>query len=171
MPDTAIDIKKAPPARATATVPDAWRSLRNEIDRMFDRFDRGFRRSIFDLSPFWPAEPSFEGNVPAVDVTENDKAYTITAELPGIEEKDVDVSVSDDMLTIKGEKRQEKEEKGKNYYVSERSYGSFQRSFRLPTGVDQDKASATFSKGVLTLVLPKTAEAQKQPKKIEIKAS
>ena len=104
-------------------------------------------------------------------MSEDDKAYKITAELPGVEPKDVEVSLSGDMLVFKGEKQQEKEEKAKNYYLSERSYGSFQRAFQLPDGVDRDKVSADFSKGVLTITLPKTAEAQKQSKKIEVKAA
>jgi HSP20 family protein len=121
---------------------------------------------MFDLG-----DTSFGAAVPAVDITEDDKGYRIAAELPGMSEKDIDVSISGDMLTIKGEKRQEREEKEKNRYLSERSYGMFQRSFPLPEGVDRDKISADFSKGVLTLTLPKTADAQKQQKKIEVKAS
>jgi HSP20 family protein len=173
MPDTAIDVKKAPARRETA--PDVWRSFRSELDRLFDRFDAGFRlpsfRHIFDLEPFWGRETVFGVNVPAVDVSEDDKAYKITAELPGLAEKDVELSVSGDVLVIKGEKERNKEEKDKNYYMSERSYGSFQRSFRLPDGVDQDKIVANFAQGVLTITLPKIADAQKQQKKIEIKSS
>lgn len=86
-----------------------------------------------------------------------------------MDEKDIDVSVSGDLLVIKGEKREEKVEKDKNYYLSERSYGQFQRSFSLPSGIDRDKINAEFSKGVLTVTLPKSAEAQKQQKKIEVK--
>ena len=92
-------------------------------------------------------------------------------ELPGMEAKDVDVSVTGDMLVLKGEKRQEKEEKDKNYHFSERAYGSFQRAFELPTSVDRGKITADFSKGVLTITLPKTAEAQQPTKKISVKAS
>ncbi len=173
MPDTVIDIKKTPAHRES--LPDVWRSFRNEIERLFDRFDGGFRlpsmRRMFDLEPFWGDETSFGFNVPAADVSEDDKAYKITAELPGLDEKSIEVLLSGDRLVLKGEKRQEKEEKDKNYYLSERCYGSFQRSFRLPDGVDQDKIAATFAKGVLTVTLPKTAEAQKQQKKIEVKAA
>ena len=86
-------------------------------------------------------------------------------------EKDIEVAVSGDMVTLKGEKRQEREDKTENYHISERSYGSFQRSFYIPDGVDRDKIAAEFSKGVLTLTLPKTAEAQKASKKIEVKAA
>jgi HSP20 family protein len=104
-----------------------------------------------------------------VDVAERENEYEITAELPGMEEKDIEVNVSDDLLTIKGEKREEKEEKKKDYYVSERRYGSFQRSFSLPDGIDANKIEAKFINGVLTVILPKTPEAQKKQKKIEIK--
>jgi HSP20 family protein len=104
-------------------------------------------------------------------VTEDEKTYKITAELPGLDQKNLDVSVSGDMLTLKGEKHHEKEEKDKNHYLSERAYGSFQRSFALPESVDRDKITADLSKGVLTIILTKTAEAQKPQKKIEVKAA
>jgi len=148
-----------------AGMPDVWKSFRGEMDRMFDRF--GF--PTFNLPSFFEKVPEFNFSVPAVDITEDDKAYTIAAELPGIDEKDIEVSVNEDMLVLKGEKRQEKEETGKNTYVSERSYGSFQRAFSLPAGVDRNKIAADFSKGVLTVTLPKSAESQKQQKKVEIK--
>ncbi len=173
MPDTVIHIKKTPAPRES--LPDTWRSFRNEIDRLFDRFDSGFQlpsmRRMFDLEPFWRYETSFDFNVPVADVTEDDKAYKITAEMPGLDEKSIEVSLSGDQLILKGEKRQEKEEKDKNHYLSERCYGSFHRSFRLPDGIDQDKIAANFAKGVLTVTLPKTAEAQKRQKKIEVKAA
>lgn len=108
---------------------------------------------------------------PAVDVSESDKAYEITAELPGLDEKNVEVSVANGGLTIKGEKKEEKEQNQKDYYVSERSYGSFERYFGLPEGVDADKIEASFKNGVLKVMLPKTAEAQKPAKKIEVKAA
>ena len=110
-------------------------------------------------------------SVPAIDMSEDEKAYKISAELPGLDAKDVDVSVSGNTLLIKGEKLQEKEEKDKNYYFSERAYGSFQRTFELPASVDRDKISADVSKGVLTITLPKTPDAQKQQKKIEVKSA
>lgn len=173
MPNTPIDIKKTPAPREA--VPDVWRSFRNEMERLFDRFDGGLRLPslgrMFDLAPLWQSDSSFGINVPAVDVSEDDKAYQITAELPGLDEKSIEVSLSGNQLVLKGEKRQEKEEKDKNYYLSERSYGSFQRSFGLPDGVDRDKIAATFAKGVLTVTLPKTAEVQKHQKKIEIKTA
>lgn len=108
---------------------------------------------------------------PAIDLAEKDKEYEITAELPGLDEKDVEIKLSNHSLTIKGEKKEEREEKQKDYYLSERRYGSFHRSFQLPEGVDADKIEATFAKGVLTVRLPKTVEAQKAEKKISIKAA
>ena len=166
---TPVEVKKTPAARAPS---DPWQNFRGEMDRLFDRFS-GFglpsMRRMFDLTP--SAESSFNLAVPAVDVTEDDKAYKIAAELPGLEEKDIEVSVTGDVLTLSGEKRQEKEEKNKNWYVSERAYGSFQRAFVLPEGIDRDKIAAAFAKGVLTVTLPKNAETQKQQKKIEVKAA
>ena len=169
MADVPVEVKKAPPAETT--VPDVWRSFRSEMDRLFDRFGFPSLRRMFDMEPAWRPASSFTFSVPAIDMSEDDKAYKISAELPGLDAKDVDVSVSGGTLVLKGEKRQEKEEKDKNYYFSERAYGSFQRAFELPASVDRDKVSADFSKGVLTITLPKTPEAQKQQKKIEVKSA
>lgn len=148
--------------------------LRREIDRLFDEFDGGrrqpFGRSLFDLAPFWRSEAAWP-QAPVVDVAETDKAYEITAELPGLDEKNIEVKVADDVLTIRGEKQEEKEEKKKDYYLSERSFGSFQRTFQIPSGVDPDKIEASFNKGVLTVTLPKSAEALKSEKKITVKAA
>jgi len=174
MAETAIEVKKGAPTPTRPAQADPWQSFRSEMDRLFDRFSMGFGfpalRRMLDVEPAWRYETSISALTPAVDITEDDKAYKITAELPGMSDKDLGVTLSGDMLLIKGEKRQEREEKDKNRYISERSYGSFQRGFSLPEGVDPDKISAEFSKGVLTLTLPKTAEAQKQQKKIEVKA-
>ena len=165
---TTVEVKKSPTHRTAA---DPWQNFRSEMERMFDRFGFGVpaMRRMFDLAPSF--ETSFSFNAPAVDVTEDDKAYKIAAELPGLDEKDVEVSVTGDVLTLKGEKLQQKEEKNKNWYVSERAYGSFQRAFTLPEGVDRVKIVADFAKGVLTVTLPKNAEAQKQQRKIEVKAA
>jgi len=148
-------------------------SLRREIDRLFEDFEWGpwrlpSTRSIFDAEPFWRGEASCS-KIPAVDVADTEKTYEVTAELPGIDEKNVEVKFANGVLTIKGEKKEEKEEKKKDYHLSERRYGSFQRSFTVPDGVDADKIEATFKNGVLTVSLPKTLEAQKQEKQIAIK--
>src|SRR5581483_8713627 len=97
-----------------------------------------FRRSAFDIEPFWRRERALT-SMPAVDVAETDKAYEITAELPGLEEKDIEVKLANGGLTIKGAKNEEKEEKKKGYYLHERRYGSFERYFDMPQGVDKDK--------------------------------
>jgi HSP20 family protein len=151
-----------------------FESLRREIDRLFEDFDWGFwgspfRRSMFATEPFWRRELTW-GAAPAVDIAESDKAYEITAELPGLDEKTIEVKLANGTLTIKGEKQEEKEEKKKDYYLHERHFGSFERCFGVPEGVDADKIEASFKKGVLTVTLPKTPEAQKAEKKIAVKA-
>ncbi|WP_454621087.1 Hsp20/alpha crystallin family protein [Bradyrhizobium cenepequi] len=154
---------------------EAWRpleALRNEIDRLFDDVGNGFwGRPLRSLTRFERYLPKTFAAAPAVDVTESDKAYEITAELPGLDEKNIEVNVADGGITIKGEKKEETEEKKKDYYVSERRYGAFERYFALPEGVDAGKIEATFKNGVLKVTLPKTAEAQKPAKKIEVKAA
>jgi HSP20 family protein len=172
---TKLTVKNGPAVPQGFGERGAFESLRHQIDRLFHDFERGFDvwrpfgRSMLDLAPAWPTEITW-GTVPAVDVVEKDEEYEVTAELPGIDEKNVEVKVSNDVLTIKGEKNEEKEEKKKNYYFSERRFGSFQRSFRVPENVDSDKIEANFKNGVLTVKLPKSAEAQKQEKKITVKA-
>jgi HSP20 family protein len=121
------------------------------------------------MEPWLRHGAALVGMAPAIDVVEKEKAYELTAELPGMDDKNIEVAVSDNRLIIKGEKKEEKEEKEKNYYLSERRYGSFQRSFDLPAGVEADKIDAKFSKGVLTITLPKSAEAQKKQRKIAVK--
>lgn len=166
---------KPAPAAQTPSIWQPLESLRGEIDRVFDDFARGFGRPLFgrgffDLEPFRRFDRQLAVNAPAVDLVEKEDRYLVTAELPGIDEKDVDVKIADNILTIKGEKKEEREEREKGRYLSERRYGAFTRSFQLPTGVDEAKIEATFEKGVLTVTLPKTAEAKAKEKKIAIKA-
>lgn len=151
--------KKSVPVRREEEKPFAL--LRREIDSLFDNFFRGF-----DIEPFESRMGAF---TPQVDVTENDKEIKISAELPGMDEKDIDLSLQNDMLTIKGEKKEEKEDKGKDYYRMERSYGSFIRTIPLPVEVETDKVEARFKKGVLSITLPKTAKAVAETKKIAVK--
>jgi len=173
-----VPVKKSQSDAAPPAPADMWQpfaQLRQEIDRLFDDFWGGSRRGMMPrLFDFEPLAKGFKGEMgfvqPKVDVAETDKSYEISAELPGLDEKDVDVTLSDGVLTIRGEKKTEAEEKKKDYYRVERSYGSFQRSFALPDSIDEGRIAATFEKGVLKLVLPKTAEAQKKQRKIEIKA-
>jgi HSP20 family protein len=138
-------------------------SLQREVDRLFDDFTRGF--------PALPTLPS-AGAVelmPSMDVSETDKEIEITAELPGLEEKDVQINLADNLLTIRGEKKAEKEQKEKDYRLVERSYGSFARTLELPEGVNPDAIKATIDKGVLKVTVPKPAPAQ--VKKIDVKAA
>jgi HSP20 family protein len=176
MAETVTKLPITKEKRAAQTSAAAWQpmeSLRQEIDRLF---------SDFGLSSWQPfrgplaGRPLFRreltlGAIPAVDVIEGEKAYELTAELPGMDEKNVEVKVVNDTLTIKGEKQEEKEEKEKDYYLHERTFGSFERSFDIPEGVDAAKIEASFKKGVLTVTLPKKLEAQKPAKKIEVKAA
>ena len=175
---TKIPVKvqgKAANVPSTTQVQAPFLSLRREMDRLFDDFGRGFwqlptRRSLFDIEPLWQREVTWETS-PAVDIAESEKAFELTAELPGMDEKNIEVKVANGNLIIKGEKQEEKEEKKKDYYMRERSFGSFERRFEIPEGVDADKIEAGFTKGVLTLTLPKKLEAQKPAKKIEVKAA
>lgn len=119
-------------------------SLKKEMDRLLDRFD-------FDL-------PEFRGLgewTPALDFKETPDAFVATVEVPGIDPKELEVNVEGQVLTVKGEKKQEREEKGEQYYRMERSWGAFARSLRLPAPVDADKVTAAFKNGVLTVTLPK----------------
>jgi HSP20 family protein len=147
---------------------DMFSAVREEMDRVLHYFERGF--------PSWPSSFRHGGGdgalvVPELDVRENTNAITIEAELPGVDEKNVTVTVANGVLTIKGEKKQEREEKNENYYLSERSYGAFERSLRLPDTIDESKVEAKFDKGVLKVTAAKKPEAVKPERKIEIKKS
>ena len=124
-------------------------ALRHEMDRVFDRF----------FEPRWyEFEPGGEW-APKADMSETKDAVVVKAEIPGVEQKDINVSLQDQVLTIKGEKRQEKEEKDEKYHRVERAWGTFTRSFRMPTAVAADKVTATFKDGTLTVTLPKAPGA------------
>lgn len=143
---------------------EPFKSLHREIDRVFDSFTEHMP---------WAARSNGDSGswqvTPRIDVSETDNALEITAELPGVDEKDIDVTVTDDILTIKGEKKSEKEDTGKDYHVVERSYGAFQRTLRLPFEVVSDKVEAKFEKGVLQITLPKSPEVASKTHKIEVK--
>jgi len=155
-----------------ATNVPSWDKFRDEMERLFDRFSTAFEfpslKPIHELGNFWPTSIAGMTGM-AVDVSEDDKNYKIAAELPGLDEKDIEVTVSDDSITLKGVKSEEKEEKGKRFHRVERSYGSFMRSFSLPENVDDSRLSAEYKDGVLKVVLPKTEKAK--PKAIAVKVS
>ncbi len=148
-------------------------SFRNEIDRFFESFDQGWpfgaARRWFDL----PA-PAARGTVPAArpatDISEHEGAYEIALELPGMEEKDIEVNLDRGMLTITGEKKEERSEKKKDYHLTERRFGSYRRAFALPENVAADRIEASFKQGVLTVTLPKTAETKPDAQRIAVKA-
>jgi HSP20 family protein len=163
----------SPPARRGA---DPFETLRRKVDRLFDDFHWPPRRWGWpsghgaDAEPFWRSMTSW-GSIPAVDFVEKDQEYEITAELPGMDASNIELGFSNRKLTIRGEKKEEKEEKERDYYLSERRYGSFQRSFALPEGVDPEKIRASFENGLLRVTVPKSPEAQKQEKKIAIQTT
>ena len=134
-------------------------TFRREMDRLFDRFFEG-----------WPFRASVEEGewTPFVDVSESAKEVIVRAEIPGIDPKAIDVSVQGDILTLRGERKKEHEEKGEDFHRIERSYGAFSRSIRLPTEVDAAKVKASYKDGVLKVNLPKTKESA--VKTIQVKA-
>ncbi|MBX3028278.1 Hsp20/alpha crystallin family protein [bacterium] len=146
------------PRSAALRARDPFAALRREMNELFEGFfpSSGDNGGVGEF-------------MPRIDVKETDGEVRVSAELPGIDEKEVEISVDGDLLTIKGEKKEEKEEKGEEYYRLERSYGSFRRSVTLPCPVDVDKATASAAKGVFTVVLPKSAAAKK--KTIAVKAA
>ncbi|MBW1918229.1 MAG: Hsp20/alpha crystallin family protein [Deltaproteobacteria bacterium] len=133
--------------------------LRQEMDRLWEEYFGPSRRALRPLEAEW---------APSVDVSESADKVTVKAEIPGMEPKDIDISLSGDLLTIKGEKKSEREEKEENYHLIERSYGSFSRTLRLPVGVEADKIEASYKQGVLTITCPKKEEVKAKP--IQIKA-
>jgi HSP20 family protein len=171
MPKTEI----AKSSETTVSRPrDFFAAMRDEMGRMFENFEREWPR--WPRPYEWPRWPSAfrrttaaELVVPDFDVHENAKSIMIEAELPGVDEKDVSVTLSDGLLTIKGEKKQEREEKGETQYLCERIFGAFERCLRLPETIDESKLEARFDKGVLSITAAKKPEAVKAERKIEIK--
>jgi HSP20 family protein len=152
--------KKSVPVKRDRENPFAL--LRHDMDTLFDDFFRGF-----EMEPFFGSHSVSYS--PKVDIIESDREIRVSAELPGMNEKDIDISLNHDSLTIKGEKREEKEDKGKDYYRMERSYGSFCRSIPLPVEIETDKVNAHYRKGILTIKIPKSAKTIEEKKKIAVK--
>lgn len=162
-----VPVKRGELSRPTGGSP--FGQLQREIDRLFDSFFRGFALSPLSHNGLLTA-PLAEGILrPTLDVSADDKDYTISIEVPGINQKDVHVEIVGNTMTIKGEKKQEKEEKSKNYYRMERSYGSFQRILSLPEDADQENIKATFKNGILTINIARTGLPHSEVKQIEIK--
>lgn len=154
------ELVKAEPTRAISPF--------EEMERMFDEF---FRRPFSLIGPSWLPRLGLlerEEISPTVDIFEEGGDVVVKAELPGMKKEDIDVNITEDTITISGEKKKEEKVEKKNYYRLERSHGSFTRSFRMPTEVQTDKAKANFKEGVLEIRIPKTEEARKKEKKIPI---
>ncbi len=134
--------------------------MRRQINRMFDNLFRGELPEPSDLLSTWN---------PSVDIAEREDGYVVKVELPGVNKEDVRITLEENLLTIRGEKKQEKESKDQNYHRMERSYGSFQRSFTLPTSVKADKIDANYRDGILTVTLPKAEEARRKQIEVTVK--
>jgi HSP20 family protein len=145
---------------------DPLRSFQWEMNRLFDDFFKDFPLALRPDAMGLTAN----GFSPRVDVSETDTEVKVSAELPGMDEKDITVEMDDAAITIRGEKKEEREEKGKNWYTKEQSYGSFHRVVPLPANVEGEKAQAKFKKGILTVTAPKREEEHARRKTIKIEA-
>lgn len=161
----------AAPSTTRATVGSSlFPSLRGEFDRLWDSaFLNPMGRGLFDFDPFQRRGMPAGAMMPRMDVVETDPAIKVTVELPGMDQKDINISVADDLMTIRGEKKVEHEETEADYHLNERSYGAFARSFLIPETVDATAIEAVVDKGVLTLTMPKTAKPAPAATKIEVK--
>lgn len=143
---------------------DVLGAMREEMDRLLERFETGWPRLQLPLG-----RDSVAGMRPDIDVHDDGQTFTVEADLPGMQEKDVEVTFVDGLLTIKGERRSDREEKKGSYYLTERTHGAFARTIRVPQGVDESKLEAQFADGVLKITAPRLPEAVKAQKRIEIK--
>lgn len=150
---------------------DPTLSLHRDIDRMFDQFLRGFGMPSIGRHGVWPTLDDSGLLKPKVDLSASEGEYLLTVEIPGVSEKDVTIDINASTMTVKGEKRQEKEVKEKNFYRIERSYGSFQRVLSLPEDVNQDAIKATFKNGVLSITMPRKSLPKGEVRQIEISAA
>jgi HSP20 family protein len=157
---------KGQSGRVPTRYQDPFQSFRTEMDRLFDSFLGGVPSLTGLRQGFGEAQMT-----PTLDVKENEKEIVVKADLPGMDERDINLTIHNGVLSLRGEKKSEHTDQRENYHVMERSYGSFQRSIRLPETIDEDKAEARFDKGVLTITLPKRPEMVGTQKKIEIKGA
>lgn len=170
-----VAVSREPSTENRPATSEGWgpiMSLRDEIDRLFDDFGSGFwRRPLTRRTGAQPSEPMAWRLSPVVEVVDCDGEYRIAAELPGLSPADVDITLHDSTLTIRGEKSEEKREEKADYLLSERRYGAFHRTIPLPVGADAEQIKAELSNGVLTITIPKTAAAKAAERKIEVKAA
>lgn len=157
-------LKTSRPMNEIDTDIASYGGLQNEVNRLFDQF--------FQTWPMTGSIPRYANEViafyPKIDVREDDKAISLTADLPGMTDKEVEVIVAPNSLTIRGERKEESNRKEGGYYLSERSFGQFERTYPLPNGMDIDKAHANFKNGMLVVTVPKTAEARKAMRKLDL---
>ena len=167
--EKSLRVTQSNPRRQDYPIYQPIQQIHNEIDRMFDSMFSDFGRSRF--GSFWPQIPTLSDELlkPTLDVGCTEKEYAISVEVPGVDEKDIHLELSDNTLTIRGKKEREEEEKDKNYYRLERSYGSFQRVLSLPDDAEQDGIKAKFKKGVLNITVPRRELPEKNVKRIEVK--
>ena len=169
MADQQKGIARSEGQRHPARMSNPLFDLRNEIDTLFDRFFSGSLFGPFGgLPDAQPLRQRFGGMMPKVDVSESEREIQIVAELPGLKQEDVELNLDNDLLTLRGETSTSRDEKDKQYHLSERSYGRFERSFRLPETVDREKISASFENGLLTVTLPKSERTEQKAKRINI---
>ena len=158
------------PARGEVSAFGPFQTLRKQVDDLFTNFTVSWPH--FEMPKIeWPmlAGEVKESAIAKFDLSENGKAVKVVADIPGMDENDVEVLVRNGVLTIKGEKKSEREEEGEDFYVSERSFGSFSRAFRLPDGVDEQAVAASFDKGVLTVTMPKTSKGKTEGRRVPVK--
>ncbi|NOX34741.1 MAG: Hsp20/alpha crystallin family protein [Deltaproteobacteria bacterium] len=164
----AVPVKRGHVIRHGGYAPSPLKTLHEEVDRLFNNVFSGFGTLLFE-----PGNPFFSnmaGDIlkPHLDLGATEKEYTVSVEIPGVEKKDVKLEITNDTLAIRGEKKQENEEKNKHFYRLERSYGSFQRVLSLPDDADRDRVNAVFKKGILTITIPRKALPESNVKQIEI---
>jgi len=148
---------------------DPFLTLRREMDQLFDHMLQGFGMPLATPAGMATAGDVARITAPRIDVSENERELCVTADMPGVTPQDLSVTLNDDVLTIRGEKKAQRKDEGQNYHVVERSYGAFQRSLRLPFSVDPGQVQADFEHGVLTVRLPKHA-AQQRSQRIEVRS-
>lgn len=158
------------PVRGEVSTFEPFQTLRKQVDDLFTNFTVSWPH--FEMPKIeWPTLTGMdtESAIAKFDLSENGNSVKVVADIPGVDEKDVEVLVRDGVLTIKGKKNSEREEEGEDFYISERGFGSFSRAFRLPDGVDEQAVVADFDKGVLTVTLPKTSKIKTEVRRVPVK--
>ena len=168
---TTVPVRRTSSRDQGYSISSPLEQLHHEVDRWFDQAFSGFGFSPVGFNRSLLSHDNGAMLKPTLDLGATDEKYTITVEVPGVDENDVRLEIQNDTLTIQGEKKHEKEDKGKNYYRMERSYGSFQRMLSLPDDVDQDNVTASFNQGVLTVNMPRKALPKANVKQIEVRSA